>query len=70
MKRSLFLVPAIAVGLLAGQGAFAQPKGTNAEVQPPAPSKTSQRTRAEVKASATRPARPARCPPASASSPS
>jgi hypothetical protein len=45
MKRSLFLVPAIAIGLLAGQGAFAQ-----SSKQPPAPSKTSQRTRAEVKA--------------------
>jgi hypothetical protein len=50
MKRSLFLVPAIAFGLLAGQGAFAQPKGGPAEAQPAAPSKTSQRTRAEVKA--------------------
>jgi hypothetical protein len=50
MKRSLFLVPAIAFGLLAGQGAFAQPKGGPSESQPAAPSKSSQRTRAEVKA--------------------
>lgn len=50
MKRSLFLVPAIAFGLLAGQGAFAQPKGTPGETQTAAPSKTSQRTRAEVRA--------------------
>lgn len=50
MKRSLFLVPAIAFGLLAGQGAFAQPKGGASDSPPAAPSKSSQRTRADVQA--------------------
>jgi hypothetical protein len=48
-RRSLLLVPAVALGLLAGQGASAQSGATEAE-QPPRPSKNAQRTRAEVRA--------------------
>jgi hypothetical protein len=50
MKRSMFLVPALAMSLLAGGAAFAQPKGVGAEPQPVKPGTPSLYTRAQVKA--------------------
>ncbi|MFM1992037.1 MAG: hypothetical protein RJA99_4994 [Pseudomonadota bacterium] len=50
MNNRFLVASAVAFGLLASPMAFAQPKGTSPEPQPPAGDKSSLRTRAEVKA--------------------
>lgn len=50
MKRSRFLVPGIAIGLLVGGAALAQPKGVSSEPQPAKPGTPGVYTRAQVKA--------------------
>ena len=50
MKHRVLVTSALALGLLASPMAFAQPKGTTPEAQPPSGGTSSMRTRAEVKA--------------------